>query len=63
MSLKDSSKGSRSFAPVRRGLSQEALAVDAGIDRSYVGRTERGVENPNLFDGHLVEARQPINSS
>ena len=31
---------------VRRGLSQEALAVDAGVDRSYVGRIERGIENP-----------------
>jgi transcriptional regulator with XRE-family HTH domain len=33
---------------VRRGLSQEALAVDAGVDRSYVGRIERGVENPTV---------------
>ncbi|EKS41337.1 helix-turn-helix domain-containing protein [Afipia broomeae] len=31
---------------VKRGLSQEALAVDAGVDRSYVGRIERGIENP-----------------
>ncbi|WP_425991704.1 helix-turn-helix domain-containing protein [Afipia sp. DC4300-2b1] len=33
---------------VRRALSQEALAVDAGVDRSYVGRIERGVENPTV---------------
>ena len=33
---------------VRAGLSQEALAVDADIDRSYVGRIERGVENPTV---------------
>lgn len=33
---------------VKRDLSQEALAVDAGIDRSYVGRIERGVENPTV---------------
>lgn len=31
-----------------RALSQEALAVDAGVDRSYVGRIERGVENPTV---------------
>jgi len=33
---------------VKLGLSQEALAVDAGIDRSYVGRLERGIENPTV---------------
>ena len=33
---------------VKRALSQEALAVDAGIDRSYVGRIERGIENPTV---------------
>jgi transcriptional regulator with XRE-family HTH domain len=30
---------------VERGLSQERLALEAGIDRSYVGRVERGEEN------------------
>lgn len=33
---------------VKRALSQEALAVDAGVDRSYVGRIERGIENPTV---------------
>jgi transcriptional regulator with XRE-family HTH domain len=33
---------------VRRGLSQEALAVDAGVDRTYVSRLERGLENPTI---------------
>jgi transcriptional regulator with XRE-family HTH domain len=33
---------------VKRGISQEALAVDAGVDRSYVGRIERGLENPTV---------------
>jgi transcriptional regulator with XRE-family HTH domain len=33
---------------VKQGLSQEALAVDAGVDRSYVGRIERGIENPTV---------------
>ena len=33
---------------VGRQLSQEALAVDAGIDRTYVSRLERGRENPTV---------------
>jgi transcriptional regulator with XRE-family HTH domain len=33
---------------VQRDLSQEALATDAGVDRSYVGRLERAVENPTV---------------
>jgi transcriptional regulator with XRE-family HTH domain len=33
---------------VRSGLSQEVLAVDAEIDRSYVSRLERGLENPTV---------------
>jgi transcriptional regulator with XRE-family HTH domain len=33
---------------VAKGLSQERLALEAGIDRSYVGRVERGSENVTL---------------
>ena len=33
---------------VARGVSQEAFAVDAGIDRTYVSRLERNLENPTL---------------
>jgi len=33
---------------VLRGISQEAFAVDAGIDRTYVSRLERGLENPTI---------------
>lgn len=33
---------------VAKGLSQERLAFEAGIDRSYVGRVERGSENVTL---------------
>lgn len=33
---------------VARGLTQEALAVDAEIDRTYVSRLERGMENPSV---------------
>ncbi len=34
---------------VRRGISQENLAVDASIDRTYVSRLERGLENPTVM--------------
>jgi transcriptional regulator with XRE-family HTH domain len=49
---------------VRLELSQEALAVDAGIDRTYVSRLERGLENPTVavlerlsvaLGAHIVE--------
>jgi transcriptional regulator with XRE-family HTH domain len=33
---------------VKRGLSQERLAFDSGIDRSYVGGLERQEENPTV---------------
>lgn len=33
---------------VERGVAQEALAVDAGIDRTYVSRLERNMENPTV---------------
>jgi transcriptional regulator with XRE-family HTH domain len=29
-------------------VSQEALAADAAVDRSYEGRVERGLENPTV---------------
>lgn len=33
---------------VERGVAQEALAVDAEIDRTYVSRLERNMENPTV---------------
>jgi len=33
---------------VAKGLSQERLALEARIDRSYVGRIERGSENVTI---------------
>lgn len=35
-------------ARVAKNLAQEALAVDAEIDRTYVSRLERGRENPTV---------------
>lgn len=34
----------------RVGLSQEALAVDAGIDRSHMGKIERGERNVTMLN-------------
>ena len=33
---------------VKRGLSQERLAFDAGVDQSYLGGLERQEENPTV---------------
>jgi transcriptional regulator with XRE-family HTH domain len=33
---------------LKKGISQERLALDAGIDRTYVSRIERGLENCTL---------------
>jgi len=33
---------------VERGVSQERLAVDSGVDRAYVGGIERQSENPSI---------------
>ena len=33
---------------VARGISQERLAFDSGVDRSYVGGLERRTENPTV---------------
>lgn len=33
---------------VERGVSQEALAHDAGVDRAYVGGLERKAHNPTI---------------
>ena len=33
---------------VEREISQERLAFDSGVDRSYLGGMERGEENPTV---------------
>jgi transcriptional regulator with XRE-family HTH domain len=41
-----------------KGLAQQRLALDAGVDRTVVSKIERGVTNPSLeillrLDNHL----------
>lgn len=36
------------------GLSQEALALAANVDRTYVSQLERGVANPSLVILHRI---------
>jgi len=38
------------------GLSQEALALAAGIDRTYISQLERGVANPSIKILHRLSA-------
>ena len=45
---------------VAKGLAQEALAVDADVDRTYVSRLERGLENPSV--GMLERLGQALNA-
>ena len=38
----------------KRGVSQEDLAHDAGLHRTYVGLIERGLRNPTIEVGHAL---------
>lgn len=44
-----------------RGLSQEQLALSAGVDCSYLGRVERGDNNPAALT--LVKSAAALNVS
>lgn len=43
------------------GLSQEALALELGIDRTYISGIERGVRNPSIKI--IVALAERLNSS
>jgi transcriptional regulator with XRE-family HTH domain len=48
---------------VKRGLSQQQLAVDGGVDRTYVGGLERGTENPTVAILDLLAAALVVHIS
>ena len=65
MRMKGRSLVARNVRQIRiaKGISQERLAFDSGIDRSYLGGIEREAENPtvDLLDrlGTLSGFRSP----
>ncbi|MCX7141893.1 MAG: helix-turn-helix transcriptional regulator [Proteobacteria bacterium] len=50
-------------ARAKSGLSQEALAVDAGLDRSYVGGIERGEHNLTMMNLTKIAAALKMKTS
>ncbi len=48
---------------VAKGLSQERLALEAGIDRSYVGRVERGMENVTVSTLEVISLTLDVHVS
>jgi transcriptional regulator with XRE-family HTH domain len=47
----------------KKGLSQEGLALEAGLDRSYVGGVERGERNVSLENIAKLAAALGVNVS
>jgi len=41
-----------------KGISQEDLALEAGLDRTYVGGVERGERNPTVLS--LLKLARPL---
>jgi transcriptional regulator with XRE-family HTH domain len=47
----------------RRGLSQEALAYAAGLDRTYISSCERGKRNVSLLTLYRIAAALDVEPS
>lgn len=37
------------FFRTRKGISQEALAFQVGVDRTYIGAIEQGTRSPSIY--------------
>ena len=46
-----------------KGLSQEDLALKAGVDRTYIGRIERAERNPSFKSLHKIASALDIKLS
>jgi len=46
-----------------KDISQEKLAYEAGIERSYMGAIERGERNPTLLKVYRIVTTLKVNSS
>lgn len=49
------------FFRKKDGISQEELAFQAGLDRTYVGGIERGERNPSLLNIEKIANTLKIN--
>ena len=47
----------------KKGFSQEALALEASLDRSYVGGVERGERNISLVNIHRIAKALNVTAS
>lgn len=46
---------------VKKGLTQEHLAYDAGLNRAYIGYIERGERNPSILTMAKIAVALKVN--